>query len=98
MHNYAGVVASEEWFYGTGSTIAGGAYSFSVKFEASGHRNAAVGTFRFFDKEEKGDWLWHYIRPATHEECARVTSVWQLESPHASVNNSSANSNSLELN
>lgn len=72
----SGVVVNSQWLYGTGASIQGGSYTFSMHHTGSPPSNA-IGTFSFLSKEENGSWNWTYVRPPLAAECDIVTSVWE---------------------
>ena len=71
-----GTNTRDKFFYGTGATITGGPYTFTMHISSSG----ALGSFSFLSKLEKGAWEWTYLRAATSEECDQVTQVRTLSS------------------
>lgn len=70
-----GVIVNDGWFFGSGASIEGGAYSFSMRL-GEGTPNS-IGSFSFLNKVESGVWDWTYVRPPTDSECLAVTSVWE---------------------
>ena len=75
------VLITEDWLSGVGSTIAGGAYSFTMKLNQSQpDLLTAYGSFDFINKAEQGEWIWSYVREATERECKLVTQVREINS------------------
>ena len=73
-----GICVTDSWMSGVGASIEGGPYSFSMRAVSPSSLDA-IGSYTFLDKQEEGVWSWHYLRPATEEECEMVTMVRPVE-------------------
>ena len=76
-----GTNTRDKFFYGTGATITGGSYTFTMQTSSSEMPpERALGSFSFLSKVEEGAWEWSYLRAASSDECDQVTEVRALSS------------------